>query len=148
MKELIKSTTTPAVRMTQLSNEQRELLPLAFGQFLDTAATATSRATYYNTRAEQESAIESVHGELFELDRGVYAASLMLPGLTDFSRQIGAVRLLRSAQTSDGWLTTPQEATIIRGLLRALPPQRMLKMFGMLRKERVNNSRTFGDQIN
>ena len=142
MKELIKSTTTPTVRMTHLSNEQRELLPLAFGQFLDTAATATSRATYYNTRAEQEAAIESVHGELFELDRGVYAASLMLPGLTDFSRQIGAVRLLRSAQTSDGWLTTPQEAAIMRGLLRALPPQRMLKMFGMLRKKRVNNSRT------
>ena len=142
MKELIKSTTMPTVRMTHLSSEQRELLPLAFGEFLDMAATATSRATYYNTRAEQEAAIESVHGELFELDRGVYAVSLMLPGLTDFSRQIGAVRLLRSAQTSDGWLTTPQEAAILRGLMRALPPQRMLKMFGMLRKNRVNNART------
>ena len=142
MKELMKSTTMPTVRMTHLSSEQRELLPLAFCEFLDTAATATSRATYYNTRAEQEAAIESVHGELFELDRGVYAVSLMLPGLTDFSRQIGAVRLLRSAQTSDGWLTTPQEAAILRGLMRALPPQRMLKMFGMLRKNRVNNSRT------
>jgi len=142
MKELIHNTTTPTVRMTHLTSEQRELLPLAFGEFLDTAATATSRATFYNTRAEQEAAVESVHRELFVMDRGVYTAALMLPGLTDFSRQIGAVRLLRSAQRSDGLLSSEQEATVMRGLLRALPPQRMLKMFGMLRKERVNNART------
>ncbi|TWT35066.1 hypothetical protein KOR42_52350 [Thalassoglobus neptunius] len=142
MMELVKSTTNPSVRMTNLSNEQRELLPLAFGEFLDTAATATSRATFYNTRAEQEAAIESVHRELFELDRGVYAASLMLPGLTDFSRQIGAVRLLRSTRTGESWMTVPQEATVLHSLLQALPPQRMLKMFGMLRTQRINNART------
>ena len=143
MKELIRSTTTmPTVRMMHLSSEQRELMPLAIGEFLDTAATATARATFYNTRAEQEAAIESVHRELFEMDRGVYTAALMLPGLTDFSRQIGAVRLLQAAQASEGWLTSEQEATVMRGLLRALPPQRMLKMFGMLRTRRVNNART------
>jgi hypothetical protein len=75
MKELIHSATTPTVRMTHLSSEQRELLPLAFGEFLDTAATATSRATFYNTRAEQEAAVESVHRELFEMDGGVYAVA-------------------------------------------------------------------------
>ncbi len=142
MNELINSTTMPTVRLSHLSNEQRELLPLAFGEFLDTAATATSRATFYNTRVEQEAAIESVHRGLFELDRGVYAASLMLPGLTDYSRQVGAVRLLRSAQTSEGWISARQEAAVMRSLLQALPPQRMLKMFGMLRAERVNNART------
>ncbi len=142
MKELIQSTMTPTVRMTHLTSELRELLPLAFGEFIDTAATATARATFYNSRAEQEAAVESVHGELFEMDRGVYTAALMLPGLTDFSRQIGAVRLLRSAQSSDGLLSSEQEATVMRGLLRVLPPQRMLKMFGMLRAERINNART------
>ena len=142
MQELIQSTTTPTVRMTHLSSDQRELLPLAFAEFIDTAATATARATFYNSRAEQEAAVESVHRELFEMDRGVYAVALMLPGLTDFSRQVGAVRLLRSAQSSDGWLSASQEAIVMRGLLRALPPQRMLKMFVMLRKERVNNART------
>ena len=142
MKELIRSTTMPTVRMMHLSSEHRELMPLAFGEFLDTAATATARATFYNTRAEQEAAIESVHRELFEMDRGVYTAALMLPGLTDFSRQIGAIRLLQAAQPSDGWLTSEQEGNVMRGLLRALPPQRMLKMFGMLRTRRVNNART------
>ncbi|MEK6234343.1 MAG: hypothetical protein N2C14_06505 [Planctomycetales bacterium] len=105
MKALIHNAPTPTARMTHLSSEQRELLPLAFGEFLDTAATATSRATFYNTLAEQEAAVESVHGELFEMDRGVYLAALMLPGLTDFSRQIGVVRLLRSPLPSAGWQT-------------------------------------------
>lgn len=142
MKQLIHSTTLPAVRTMQLSNEQRELLPLAFGEFLDTAATATARATFYNTRAEQEAAIESVHRELFELERGIYAIALTLPGLTDFSRQVGVSRLLRSPQPADGLLTSAQEAKVLRRLLAALPPQRMLKMFGMLRNDRVNNART------
>jgi len=141
MKELIRSTTLPTERMTHLSGEQRDLLPLAVGKFLDTAATATARATFYNTRAEQETAVEAVHQDLFALDRGIYTAALLLPGVTDFSRQIGAVRLLRTAQ-SDGLLSPEQEGSAVRGLLRMLPPQRMLKMFGMLRAERVNNART------
>ena len=141
MKELIRSTTLPTERMTHLSGEQRDLLPLAVGRFLDTAATATARATFYNTRAEQETAVEAVHQDLFALDRGIYTAALLLPGVTDFSRQIGAVRLLRTAQ-SDGLLSPEQEGSAVRGLLRLLPPQRMLKMFGMLRAERVNNART------
>ncbi len=133
---------------TQLSNlellateEQRELLPLAFGQFIDTAATATARATFYNTRAEQEAAVESVHRELFEMERGIYTASLLLPGVTDFSRQIGAVRLLRTPR-ANSLLSAEQEGLALAELLRQLPVQRMLKMFGMLRAECVNNART------
>lgn len=141
MTELVRSTTMPTVRLTHLSSEQRELLPLAFGEFLDTAATATARATFYNTRAEQEAAVETVHRDLFALDRGIYTAALLLPGVTDFSRQIGAVRLLRTPQ-STGLLSPEQEGAAVRGLLRLLPPQRMLKMFGMLRVERINNART------
>jgi hypothetical protein len=141
MKELIRSTTMPTVRMTHLSSEQRELLPLAIGEFLDTAATATARATFYNTRAEQEAAIEAVHCDLFALDRGIYTAALLLPGVTDFSRQIGAIRLLRTAQ-SGGLLSPEQEGAAVRGLLRMLPAQRMIKMFGMLCTERINNART------
>ena len=140
MRELIRSTTMPTARLTHLSSEQRELLPLAVGEFLDTAATATARATFYNTRAEQEAAVETVHRELFGLDRGIYTAALLLPGVTDFSRQIGAVRLLRTPQTA-GLLTPEHEGAAVRGLLRLLPPQRMLKMFGMLRTERINNAR-------
>lgn len=142
MMELTRKMATPAVRMSYLSDEQRELLPLAFGAFLDTAATSTSRASFYNTRAEQEAAIEIVHRELFEMDRGVYTAALMLPGLTDFNRQLGVVRLLSEALSAEGWMSVEQEGVAIRKLSQMLPTQRMLKMFGILRKERVNNART------
>ncbi len=142
MKALMNGESTQNVQMIHLSEEQRELLPLAFGEFLDIAATATARATFYNTRAEQQAATEAVHRDLFEMDRGVYAAALMLPGLTDFSRQSGAVRLLRAGQSRDGWMNPWQEAALLRSLLQTLPPQRMLKMFGVLRSQRVNNART------
>ncbi len=141
MKELIHGTTLPTVRMTHLSSARRELLPLAFGEFLDTAATATARATFYNTRPAQQAAVETVHRDLFALDRGIYTAALLLPGVTDFSRQIGVVRLLRATR-ADGLLSPEQEGAAVRALLRLLPPQRLLKMFGMLRTERINNART------
>lgn len=141
MKELIPRTAPPTVSMTHLTSDQRELLPLAFGEFLDTAATATARATFYNTRAQQEAAVEAAHRELFAMDRGVYTAALLLPGVTDFSRQLGVLRLLRSTRVH-GLLSPEQEGMAVTSLVQMLPTQRMLKLFGMLRTERVNNART------
>ena len=85
--------------------------------------------------------METVHSELFALDRGIYTASLLLPGVTDFTRQVGAVRLLRTAQAG-GLLSAEQEAAAMRGLLQLLPPQRMLKMFATVRAERIDNAHT------
>jgi len=51
MKELIKSTTLPTVRMTHLSSEQRELLPLAFGEHGSRHARRAARVVA--TRAGQ-----------------------------------------------------------------------------------------------
>ena len=42
MKDLIHGTKVSVMsRMTHLSSDQRELLPIAFGEFVDAAATAT-----------------------------------------------------------------------------------------------------------
>ena len=143
MKDLIHNANLSVTsRMTHLSSDQRELLPVAFGEFVDAAATATARATYYNTREEQLVALEQAHRELFELDRGVYTAALLLPGVTDYSRQTGAVRLLRKVMQGESQLTPDNEAAALRQLIQSLPPQRMLKLFGMLWTERINNART------
>ena len=53
-------------------------------------------------RHRPEAALDRLHGELFGLDRGVYTAALLLPGVTDYSRQAGAVRLLRTTRQDDG----------------------------------------------
>ena len=134
---------TPAqkAQLTHLSNEQRALLPLAFGGFLDTAATATARASYYNTRAEQDAAIKSVHDDLIAIDRGIYAAALTLPGVTDHSRQLGISGLLMSHDNQISSIDVQTESAIIRSLANMLPVQRMLKLFIMLQNQRVNNAR-------
>jgi hypothetical protein len=124
-----------------LSETQRELMPLAFRSFLEAAATATGRGTFYNSRAEQDEAVEAAHRDLFDIDRDVYTAALMLPGVTDYSRQIGVRRLLQTTRGS-GLLPAEFEVAAIRQLVRGLPTQRMLKLFGMLRRDRVNNART------
>jgi hypothetical protein len=49
-------------------------------------------------------------------------AALLLPGLTDYSRQIGVVRLLRTVQTN-GLLSPEQEGAAVRGLLRGSVPR-------------------------
>jgi len=142
MNKLIQATTLPARPVSTLTSEQRDLLPIAFGDFVDGAATATARGSFYNTKQEQTAALEKIHQELFALDRGVYTASLLLPGVNDYSRQIGIARLLRQKDSGDGLLSTDGEAAVMAALVESLPPQRMLKLFGMLREARVNNART------
>ena len=141
MQELIATRVDDRKQAFGLTETQRELLRLAFGSFLDTVATATGRGTFYNSREQQVIAVEAAHRDLFEIDRDVYTAALMLAGVTDFSRQIGVRRLLQTNRNG-GILPAEFEAAAMTQLVRGLPTQRMLKLFGMLRRDRVNNSRT------
>ncbi|GAB4401235.1 MAG: hypothetical protein OHK0053_23680 [Microscillaceae bacterium] len=113
------------------------------GRFLALATTATARATFYNTQAEQEQALNAAHEALFAFDRGLYALCLLLEGLTDYSRQLGIRNLAQQArgQGSGVLLDEHQEDAIVHLLFRDLPVQRVLNLFGMLKAERVNNTR-------
>ena len=111
--------------------------------FLDVTATATARGSFYNSKAELQKATDEVHQAVFELDRGVYGVLLALPGVLDHSKQKGIKTLL--GQPSNGHrslLTLPQETQVITRLTDSLPMQRVLKLFGSLKTERVNNART------
>lgn len=114
------------------------------GSFLDVAGTATARATFYNTLTQLQEAEESIHETLFCLDRGLYAAFLALPGVTDHSRQLGLLRLLsqRREPEASAYLDERQERELARRLTTGLPPPRMLKLFDMLGEARVNNAQT------
>jgi len=141
MTQLIR-TRNLAPDLTRWDSNRRELLPLAFAEFIDAAATGTSRATFYNTREEQEAAAEAAHRELFAVDRGIYAASLALPGLTDHARQMGILRLLCSPREDQPWMPVETETHAIHTTVEQLPTQRMLKLFGKMRSSRINNART------
>ena len=131
-----------SVSLGHLEPVQRDSLPETFGAFLDAAATATARATFYNTESEQRQTLDAVHQQLLAIDRGIYAAALLLPGVTDHMRQLGMSKLLSVTSDGPALLTEDQESAILRRLCAGLPPQRLLKVFGQLRASRVNNART------
>jgi hypothetical protein len=112
--------------------------------YLDVIGTATGRETFYNTRADQEAAEATAHDGCWAINRGLYAALLALPGVTDRAVQAGVLRLLDNPLgTNDpSFLTFEQETRLVTTLARALPPQRLYKLFGQFAANRVNNRRT------
>lgn len=125
-----------------LDSAMRDRMAKVFVSFLDTATTATGKATYYNSSAEQEAAIKNVHDVLFAVDRGIYTLALLLPGVMDKAKQEGLVRLLSAVRQGDSLVGVEQENGAILHLVTELPPQRKLNLFLELKKERVNNART------
>lgn len=128
--------------LAQLNEQEKKDLAKIFLSFLDGAATATGRATFYNSKEEQVKAIKAIHKELFGLERGIYAMALMLPGFTDYSKQLGVVQLLNTARTDNGLLDSTQEAQVILNLFNQLSVPRKLKLFVWLKAEKINNART------
>lgn len=112
--------------------------------YLDTIGTATGRETFYNSRADQEAAETVAHDGCWAVNRGLYAALLALPGVTDRAVQAGILRLLDYplAPGDPSFLTFEQETRLVGRLARALPPQRLYKLFGQFAAKRVNNRRT------
>jgi hypothetical protein len=118
--------------------------------FLDTAATSFGRATHYNTREEAQKAELHTHAALLGMDRDLYTAFLMLPGVTDRSRQLGTKNLLsQSRNGQDTFLDASMERSILARLMQEMPPQRMFKLFEGLRVSapeeglrKANNNRT------
>ncbi|MCF2529407.1 hypothetical protein [Yinghuangia soli] len=104
-------------------------------RFLDTAAAATGRATFYNSADEQRTAELAAHAGLAALDRALYTGLVGSPYMLDRARQTGALHLL---STPGG---APGEGEAIRRIVGQLSVPRMLNLYGMLAEQRVNNAR-------
>ena len=132
-----------ARKLDYLRKQESTAVAKSFLSFLDTASTATSRATHYNSKQEQMEATEAVHKDLFDVDRSIYALSLLLGGVTDFSIQTGVTTLLGNARkTNEDTLLSPeQERAIINHLLRSVRPQKAFNEFLNLKAKRINNAR-------
>lgn len=111
---------------------------------LDAGTTGTGRATFYNTRTAQEDSVFDVHTSLLRRNRGAYVMALLLPGLTDYARQMGIKMLLSNPFGRGGFVPKELEMLVIKHLLRGLPVHRMLGTFVELRKSKINNRRTRG----
>jgi hypothetical protein len=109
---------------------------------LGRVGSATNRATHYNTKEEQQKAVQDAHYAIFKLDRSVYALTVCLPGATDYARQIALVFLLNNKRTRQTFLTDEQEFKVIMWLTKNVAPHRLLNIFNTMRYLKINNSRT------
>lgn len=137
------TTTKKTITINHISVKEQKKLPDAIINFIDMAATATNRATHYNKKGEQDEAVLKVHKDLFGIDRGIYSLCLMMPGITDFAKRQGIGFLLDNPRgDADSTLTTEQEAKVLSYLTKFMEPQKLFKLYGEMRVNRVNNSRT------
>ena len=131
------------VRVRSFDGLNERVLIDTFLNFIDVANTATDRATFYNTKAEQKASVEDIHTQMMSIDRGAYGATLLLNGITDYTMTTGIKNLLSTTKFRDvSSIDIETETKIVAFLITQLPPQRMLKLYEDLKEKRVNNSRT------
>ena len=123
---------------SQLSDQQRALVPAKVCNFIDAATIGTGRGTFYNSKEEQRKLIETAHQDLMALNRDLYAMAVSLPGVNDFNRQLAVINLL-SNRRPDSLAQADYEQAVVGRIVDALPTQRMLKLFIMIRKAKINS---------
>lgn len=135
--------TTVKTRLNHIPEDRYPEVGRLILNFLDTVETASPRASFYNTEDETVEAVNALHREVFNLDRGIYTIMLGLPGAMDWGRQLGVTNLLNTrVDGSPAFLTPEQETRAIQWLTNRLPITRRLKLFVGLKEKRVNNART------
>ncbi|MBV6702249.1 hypothetical protein [Kitasatospora aureofaciens] len=108
--------------------------------FVNAAITATGQREFHSTAAEQQLSLDFLHEYMRVNYRGLYAAALALD-INDHNATLIVRHLLESTREA----TAEQrhtEGRLIARRLALLPPQRVYKLIGELRRRKVNNRRT------
>ena len=134
----------PAEVLENLTDTQVSTLAGHTLSLINLTSTDTNRGTHYSTKEEFEQARESLHREVFVLDRSIYGCVFCLGGVTDFSKQQAVMTLLSNPWSENGaYVLSPlEENQILDKLIYSLPANRMMNLFRDFRGNRVNNSRT------
>jgi len=131
------------INLDSIKNVDKNLLYESFSNFIEIGSTATERGTFYDKKEDIIEAVKKSHQTLFEINRGIYAISLLMDGTTDFNKIIGITKLLHSDALKDNSIIDLAfETRIIQYLTTTLPIQRRLKLFKKIKELKINNSRT------
>lgn len=138
------STVVEGINVAHVEGQVKNLIAERFSPFLDSACTATNKGTFYNSESSIEDALVQAHIKMLQADRGMYALSLMLPGITEFSRMTGIFNLLnRSIPSSQlSILSDDMEKKVIKWLSRNIKITRLLRLMEEISSRGVNNKRT------
>ncbi|WP_199549986.1 hypothetical protein [Streptomyces sp. N35] len=108
--------------------------------FVNAAITSTGQREFRSDAAEQRMSLDFLHEYVRVNYRELYAATLALD-INDHNAVEIIRRLLVSARETDE-RQRRVEGLLIGARLAVLPPQRVYRLFGQLRRARVNNRRT------
>lgn len=108
--------------------------------FVNAAITSTGQREFRSTADEQRMSLDFLHEYVRVNYRELYAATLALD-INDHNAVEIIRRLLVSARETDE-KQRRVEGRLIGARLAVLPPQRVYRLFGQLRRARVNNRRT------
>ncbi len=127
--------------LARLDDHQLEVLRDTMPRALAVSGLATKGSTYYNSAKEQRALVDGCVRDLMQVDRGLAAATAVLPGVKDFWRGSVAAALLKARPNGAALLAGTEEMKALRAVFDGLPPHRMLNLCGALRATRVNNAR-------
>ncbi|MER5352712.1 hypothetical protein ABT093_20560 [Kitasatospora sp. NPDC002551] len=108
--------------------------------FVNAAITGTGQREFHGAAAEQQLSLDFLHAYMRVNYRGPYAAALALD-INDHNAALIVRHLLETSREA----TEEQRRTegrLIARRLELLPPQRVYRLIGELRRARVNNRRT------
>lgn len=108
--------------------------------FINAAFSCTRQHEFYTEAGGQSLTIEFLHQYILGNYRRLYARTLAA-GVNHFNQALILFNLLETGQETPPSFRT-EEGLLIRAGLRALPPQRALRLLDRLRERRVNNRRT------
>ncbi|MER8184615.1 hypothetical protein [Kitasatospora sp. NPDC094015] len=108
--------------------------------FVNAAITSTGQREFHSDAGEQRLSLEFLHAYLLGNYRDLYAATLALD-INDHNAALIVRHLLASAGEASA-AQRRTEGRLIARRLAALPPQRVYRLFGELRRAKVNNRRT------
>ena len=108
--------------------------------FVNAAVTATGQREFHSAAAEQQLSLDFLHAYMLGNYRELYAAVLALD-INDHNAALIVRRLLETSREATQEQRRTEGALIARRL-ELLPPQRVYRLFGQLRRAGVNNRRT------
>lgn len=108
--------------------------------FINAACACTGQSEFYGADREQRISLDFLHAYVAHNYRGLYALCLVA-GINHFNQALVVERLLALGAPRDPSLRARENA-LLTNALRRLPPQRVYRLFGRLRRARVNNRRT------
>lgn len=108
--------------------------------FVNAAITSTGQREFHSDAAEQSLSLDFLHEYLRVNYRELYAATLALDINDHNAALIIRQLLVHAGETAAAGRRA--EGRLIARRLQLLPPQRVYRLFGQLRRARVNNRRT------